>query len=80
MSTHTSTGHYFLKFISSASQPFGIATDIPAVGDFDGDGRADISVFRPSDGNWYRINSSDSSFTAFHFGANGDQPVPSAFR
>jgi hypothetical protein len=47
-----------------------------AVSDFDGDGRSDISVWRPADGNWYFIKSSDSTVNAFHFGSNGDQIVP----
>ena len=42
--------------------------------DFDGDGRSDISVFRPSDGNWY-LSRSTAGFTSFHFGLNGDLPV-----
>jgi hypothetical protein len=46
--------------------------------DFDGDGRSDISVFRPSDGVWY-LNRSSWGFNAFHFGLNGDQPVAADF-
>ncbi|HEV7643916.1 MAG TPA: FG-GAP-like repeat-containing protein [Pyrinomonadaceae bacterium] len=40
--------------------------------DFDGDGRADISIFRPSDGNWYLARSS-AGFTVTHWGQNGDR-------
>ena len=44
--------------------------------DFDGDGRTDVSVFRPSDGTWYIMQSGTNTFRAQPFGTNGDRIVP----
>ncbi len=46
--------------------------------DFDGDGRADLSVFRPTDGIWYE-NRSTEGFTAFNWGLAGDRIAPGDF-
>lgn len=43
--------------------------------DFDGDGKSDLSVFRPSEGNWY-INRSNAGLLGVNFGLNGDVPMP----
>jgi hypothetical protein len=63
-----------------SATPFGLNGDVPAPADYDGDGRADIAVFRTSDGVWYLLNSSTGGFTAVPFGVNGDRPTEAAFR
>ena len=50
----------------------------PAAFDFDGDGRTDYGVFRPSEGIWY-LQNSQTGFGAVRFGLEGDKLVPSDF-
>jgi len=73
--------------VSSNQQavPWGtVASQTPTnmtVGDYDGDGRADVTVYRSSTGWWFTQHSSDGTLSQRGWGAPalGDRPVPADY-
>jgi hypothetical protein len=55
-----------------------VAANPKSRADFDGDGKTDLSVFRPSDTVWY-LNRSQAGFTAVQFGIASDVLTPGDF-
>lgn len=44
--------------------------------DFDGDGKTDVSIYRPSTSQWYILQSSNNSVRIEQYGLSTDKPVP----
>ena len=62
-------------FVAKFGQATGLIKHVP--GDYDGDGKADIAVFRPQIGTWFIIPSNSPTVpTATQWGTDGDIPVP----
>jgi hypothetical protein len=47
--------------------------------DFDGDGLADLGIFRPTNGQWWYQRSIDNGVRAVTFGTSTDKPVPADY-
>ena len=52
------------------------ATLRPAAADFDGDGRSDMSVYRPTNGTWFSLNTASAGYGAVQWGWSTDVPTP----
>jgi hypothetical protein len=54
---------------------FVVQTDLLADGDFDGDLKSDVGVFRPSTGDWYYIRSGNGAPSGYQWGMGTDTLV-----
>src|SRR6185312_8746528 len=57
------------------SYQFGASGDIPVPGNYDGDRKTDMALFRPSNSTWYVLPSTTGQWIAEPFGTGGDLPV-----
>jgi len=67
-SAHT----FYLKNGTTTAINWGVSTDLPVTGDWNGDGRTDVGVYRPSAHTFYLKN---GTTTAINWGASTDRPV-----
>jgi hypothetical protein len=72
---------YILKSTSGAFEAIqlGANGDKPIPADYNGDGRAEVAVWRPSTGIWYTSTDPSTNYGAFHWGQTGDIPIPGDF-
>jgi hypothetical protein len=96
-SNPTNEAHWLLRNSNSQGQPdilefgYGASGDLPVVGDWDGDGKTTIGVYRPphttyndsDEGQWLLRNSNNGGgqdIPVFTYGGAGDVPVVGPWR
>jgi len=57
------------------SYQWGLPGDVPVAADWTGDGKADLAIFRPFDGNWFIKDLGTDSETVFQWGFSNDVPM-----
>lgn len=59
---------------------WGVSPDFPRIGDYDGDGRDDLTVTRRDSGNivWFFLHSNTNTFSAVRFGLSSDMAANGA--
>ncbi len=58
--------------------PFGVASDVVTVGNYDGDAKADFSVWRPTNGTFYYRLTTNGADAGRTFGSSSDTPTARA--
>ena len=71
--------HHRRRSVDFVTVQWGTGGDKPVRGDFDGDGKSDAAVFRPSDGVWYIRQSSNSQARYDYWGTATDKFVPNDY-
>lgn len=57
---------------------WGQSNDVPVPADYDGDGKTDMTVWRPGNGNWYILNSGGAA-SVTSWGNPTDKPAPADY-
>ncbi|MEJ7849629.1 MAG: VCBS repeat-containing protein [Pyrinomonadaceae bacterium] len=68
----------YLKLLFNTSSPYIAPPTIKSRADFDGDGVSDLSVYRPSEGNWYLLRST-AGISITSWGLASDIVAPGDF-
>jgi hypothetical protein len=56
-----------------------MSTDKAVPSDYDGDGKTDVALYRPSTGVWYIISSANGQVMSIQWGISTDVPVPADY-
>ena len=74
-----STGATFTLISGFWASGTAINTSVRAPFDFDGDGKTDLSIFRPGPGEWWYLKSSTNGNIAVQFGNSLDKLAPADY-
>jgi hypothetical protein len=69
---------FSISYVGGDGNDIAVTVINKALFDYDGDGRSDISVFRPSSGDWY-LQRSTAGFFGVNFGSAEDRIVPADY-
>lgn len=77
----TGSQAFFVRTNGTARQQtqWGLLGDIPVGGDYDFDTCVDMTVYRPSEGIWYILQSGNNQLNAVRWGLSEDKPVPADY-